>query len=249
MKVLVIADVHGNAEALSAVLDKERDAESCVFLGDALSPGPQPNETIALLQQLSGTLIMGNHDIEVLEPERMAGWPEPWLVLNQWILDTLEPSAYEFIRNLKPEGEYVEGGVRMRLKHGVLPDKPQQALPDTPDERLAVLAGGSDCPAVLFGHSHIQFRRVINGQDFINPGSVGQPRCGRRLACYGLFEEGAFRHCQVEYDPAPWLEAMDRIPPLDEFPKFREWLKQGLLRGYGAGEEEPWTRFAQEGYC
>ena len=40
MKVLVIADVHGNAEALRAVLARERDADATVFLGDAVSPGP-----------------------------------------------------------------------------------------------------------------------------------------------------------------------------------------------------------------
>lgn len=248
MKVLVIADVHGNAEALSAVLEKEHDSDSTVFLGDAVFPGPQPNETLALLQTLSGSLITGNHDIEMLEPERFARYPAQWLALYHWVLDAFDPAGYEFVRSLKPEGEYLEGGVRMLLKHGELPDKPKQALPDTPDDRLAVLAEGSDCPFVLFGHSHIQFRRVIDGQEFINPGSVGQPRCGKRLACYGLFEDGVFRHCQVEYDPAPWLEAMDRIAPLDEFPDFREWLKQGLLQGYGVGETEPWIRFAREGY-
>ena len=42
MKILVIADVHGNAEALSAVLTKEHDADTTVFLGDTVLPGPQP---------------------------------------------------------------------------------------------------------------------------------------------------------------------------------------------------------------
>ena len=248
MKILVIADVHGNAEALAAVLEKERDADTTVFLGDTVLSGPQPNETMALLERISGTLILGNHDIEMLEPGWFVGWPPQWLALTQWILDTLDSSGYELLRRLKPEGEYVVGGIRMFLHHGVLPEKPRQGLPDTPDDRLAALAAGSDCPVVLFGHSHIQFSRVIHGQKFINPGSVGQPRCGKRLACYGLFEDGVFRHCQAEYDPAPWLEAMDRITPLDEFPEFREWLRNGLLRGYGVGENEPWTRYAREGY-
>lgn len=136
----------------------------------------------------------------------------------------------------------------MLLKHGVLPDKPHQGLPDTPDEQLSLFAEDSDCPFVLFGHSHIQFQRTINGQQFINPGSVGQNRCGKRLACYGVFEDGLYRHCQAEYDPTPWLEAVDSIAPLDAFPEFREWLKEGFLQGYGIGEKEPWTRYAQEGY-
>ncbi len=248
MKILVIGDVHGNAEALRAVLEKERDADTTVFLGDTVMSGPQPNETMALLEGISGTLILGNHDVEMIEPGHFEAWPPQWMAFAQWVLDTLEPSGYELLHRLQPEGEYEEGGLRMFLHHGVLPDKPRQGLPDPPDDRLSALAKGTDCPVVLFGHSHIQFRRTIGGREFINPGSVGQPRCGKRVACYGLFEDGVFRHRQADYDPRPWLEAVDRIAPLDEFPDFRELLKQGLLRGYGIGENEPWTRYAREGY-
>ena len=248
MKTLVISDVHGNAEALSAVLTKESDADSTVFLGDAILAGPQPNETADPLQQVSGSLILGNHDVEILQENALARWPGQWKALGQWVVNTLKPQGYSFLRTLKPEGEFTEGGVRMLLTHGVLPDKPQQGLPDTPDDRLAAITKGSDCPFVMFGHSHIQFRRSINGQEFINPGSVGQSRCGKRIACYGLFEDGEFRHCHTEYDPAPWLEAFDRIGPLDEFPEFRTWLRDGFINGYGVGENEPWTRYAKEGY-
>jgi len=248
LKILVIADIHGNAEALSAVLEKERDADSTIFLGDAVLPGPQPNETIELLKGLSGTLIQGNHDIDMIVEGRFEGWPANWLALNEWVLGALEPSGYDFLRTLKPEGEYEVDGIRMFLKHGVLPDKPQQGLPDTPDERLAALAEGNDCPFVLFGHSHIQFRRTINDQEFINPGSVGQSRCGKRVACYGIFEDGEFQHHHVDYDPSPWLEAVEGIAELDPFPDFREWLKKGFIDGYGIGENEPWTRYAREGY-
>jgi putative phosphoesterase len=248
MKILVIGDIHGNAEALAAVLEKEKDADTTVFLGDSVLPGPQPNQVISLLKGLSGTFIMGNHDIEVLEPERFANWPANWLAFNRGVLDEFEPAGYEFLKTLKPEGEYEVGGIRMYLKHGVLPDRPPQALPDTSDDRLSTLADGSDCPIVLFGHSHIQFKRTINGQEFINPGSVGQPRCGKMLACYGLFEDGVFRHCNVSYDATPWLKAMDEMSTLDEFPEFRDWIKNGLITGYGIGENEPWTRFAKEGY-
>ena len=106
MKILVISDVHGNAEALSAVLEKERDADSTVFLGDTVLSGPQPNETMALLSGISGTLIQGNHDVEMLQPGRFARWPAPWLAFAQWVLDTLEPSGHELLRSLKPEVWY-----------------------------------------------------------------------------------------------------------------------------------------------
>ena len=248
MKILVISDIHGNAEALSAVLDAEQDAESTIFLGDTVLPGPQPNETIELMKGLSGTLILGNHDVETIGTGGFEGWPADWLALNDWVLDALTAEGYDYIRTLKPAGEYEIDGMRMCLHHGVLPDKPAQGLPDTSDERLAALAEGSDCPFVLFGHSHIQFRRTINRQEYINPGSVGQSRCGRRVACYGVFQDGQFEHRHVDYDPKPWLDAVDAIAQLDDFPDFRDWLKKGFIDGYGIGENEPWTRFAKEGY-
>ena len=179
MKILVIADVHGNAEALSAVLARESDADTTIFLGDTVLSGPQPNETMALLGGVDGVFIEGNHDVEMREPERFEGWPEPWRAYTRWILDTLEPAGWELVRGLQPEGEYEVGGLRVFLHHGVLPDEPRQALPDTTDERLAALAGGSDCPLVLFGHSHIQFRRTIDGRD---AAGVHQPRQRRPAA-------------------------------------------------------------------
>ena len=250
MKVLVIADIHGNANALAAVLEKERDADRTLFLGDAVLPGPQANETIALLKDMApGTHIAGNHDVEMLQPELFANFPEQWLAYFNWVLDTFDPNGFDFLRDLKPSGDYEEDGVRMHLHHGFIEGGPRHAIPTSTDEHLLSIAEGSDAPYVLFGHSHIQFTREINGQTFINPGSIGQNRCGKQLACYGLFEDGVYHHHQVPYDQTPWLEAMNRVATLDEHPEFREWLKEGMITGFANGKSEPWITFAAEGYC
>lgn len=47
--MLFIGDILGNAEALPAVMEAERDADHVVFFGDALLSGPQPNESAELL--------------------------------------------------------------------------------------------------------------------------------------------------------------------------------------------------------
>ena len=82
----------------------------------------------------------------------------------------------------------------------------------------------------------------------IRMGSIGQPRCGHQLACYGVFEDGLYRHCQVAYDQSRWQQAMDEVKTLDEYPDFRAWLKEGMVSGFGVGKNEPWTTFAAEGY-
>ena len=38
------------------------------------------------------------------------------------------------------------------------------------------------------------------------------------------------------------------IDTLNEFEDMREWLKDGFLKGFGIGENEPWTTFSEQGY-
>ena len=73
------------------------------------------------------------------------------------------------------------------------------AEPDDDDERL--LKGVSD-RTVVFGHSHLQFRRPgPNGTDLVNPGSVGMPLDGDVRAAWATWD-GDFEFHRTEYDVA-----------------------------------------------
>ena len=63
-----------------------------------------------------------------------------------------------------------------------------------------------------------------------------------------MFVDAAYEARQAFYDPGPWVAALERIDVLDRFPDFRQWLKTGLLEGYGIGRREPWARYAAQGY-
>ena len=250
MKILVISDIHGNASALGAVLEVEQDADHIIFLGDALLSGPQANETMTLLDGLTLDIaIMGNHDEEVLDPAIFHEWPAEWVALNNWIIDQLEPGTADKLKQFSGNGQYELDGLRMYLHHGELERGKPAALPNAADNTFAELDPGNDTDLVLFGHTHVQFQRQVAGRTYINPGSIGQPRCGRLHACYGVFLDGVYEPRQITYDPAPWLDALDNITPLKDLPDFHKWLREGLLNGYGIGEREPWTQFAAEGYC
>ena len=249
MKILLISDIHGNAEALRAVMQAEADADATIFLGDALLSGPQANETLKLLGELQPVVaIRGNHDDEVLDPSTFRSWPAEWVALNEWILADLDASAVSAIEQFTDSGRYEFGGISAYLHHGDLGHRDLAAVPDAADEVFELLADGTDAELVLFGHTHVQFTHEIGRRTFINPGSVGQPRCGVLHACYGVFENGVYDPRQVRYDPAPWLAALDRINALSDFPEFKSWLVEGFLNGYGIGKREPWTRYARQGY-
>jgi diadenosine tetraphosphatase ApaH/serine/threonine PP2A family protein phosphatase len=78
------------------------------------------------------------------------------------------------------------------------------------DERL--LAGVRDT-TVVFGHSHLQFRRPgPNGTTLINPGSVGMPLDGDVRAAYALRrDDGEFEFRRVEYDVERVAQAWEKL--------------------------------------
>ena len=248
MKILVFADVHGNATALKAVLRKEQDFDSVVFLGDAVSPGPEPNETIELISEMSGVFIQGNHERTMLDRGSIAGWPDGFKALMEWIYDEFSDAGYRLLRSFILPGEFELDGRTFVLAHGDENETVRHVLPESPAQLFDAFTYGNNTAQVLFGHSHIQFEVNLNGQLFTNPGSIGQNRCGHVLACYGLLTDGNFTHHHVAYDPTPCLNAWDRIPSLRRFPTLLEYFKQQTLSGYSLGAVEPWVGFARRGY-
>src|SRR4051794_1532287 len=63
----IFSDVHGNLEALGAVLEhlRTQEIDEYVFLGDAVGYGANPNEVCDLIRPLVSVGIVGNHDAAV----------------------------------------------------------------------------------------------------------------------------------------------------------------------------------------
>src|ERR1700761_6606119 len=68
MKAL-ISDVHGNLEALRAVLaDIENlGIKDIVCLGDVIGYGPEPRECLDIIRNITSNVILGNHEEAVLQ--------------------------------------------------------------------------------------------------------------------------------------------------------------------------------------
>ena len=248
MKILVIADIHGNATALNAVLDDAKEYDSVIFLGDAVSPGPQPNETIELLSDLQGVFLRGNHEVSMLDAGSTVLWADGFKQFMTWSREVLDADGYKLLADFKEGGVFYIDGHSLVLAHGDENPETRHILPQMDSESFRPLAYGSTVETVLFGHSHVQFRTRFNGHEFINPGSVGQNRCGHVTACYGFLIDGEFSHHHFDYDPTPWLEALERVKPLDNHPEFKEWFKTGFLTGFANGERDPWITLAAQGY-
>src|SRR5262245_27428359 len=86
----IISDVHGNLEALRAVLaDIDRQPiERIVCLGDTVGYGPNPCECLDLVRERCAVTIRGNHDqAAMFDPE---GFSPPAFRAVCWTRELLE---------------------------------------------------------------------------------------------------------------------------------------------------------------
>ena len=169
----VLYDIHGNVVALDQVLKDAHAAGADAYLlgGDFASWSPWPLETIERLRALPNTTwIRGNGERWLREPP--ADRPDVAAELRELDsgLGTEEGWLYSLQAQAELEGVlYVHGSPLSDVE-----SFPAEAGED--DERM--LNGARD-RTVVFGHSHLQFRRPgPDGTTLINPGSAGMPLDG-----------------------------------------------------------------------
>src|SRR5437868_13676131 len=65
----IISDIHGNLDALQAVLDAidQIGVREVICLGDVVGYGPQPRECLELIKGVAKFTILGNHEEAVLD--------------------------------------------------------------------------------------------------------------------------------------------------------------------------------------
>ena len=123
MRIAFISDIHGNLTALEAVLAdiNKNGTDQIICLGDTISLGPQPLETLNVLKELNCIYIMGNHDEAILDPEKA-----PELEITEhlvpdlyWCRDQLVADSFEFLKSF--QGNYkieFPNGVQLLAFHG-----------------------------------------------------------------------------------------------------------------------------------
>jgi predicted phosphodiesterase len=207
MPLACLYDVHGNLPALEAVLADAEAAGADAFLlgGDYALFGAWPEETVARLRGLSpATWIRGNGERWSAEP---ADTPELEVVrggvaacraaLGEGLVGEL--AALPFDAALAG-ATFVHASPISDVR-SFLPDRGED------DEELLGDAGG---PRLVFGHTHLPFRRRgPRDIELVNPGSVGMPFDGEPRAAYALIgDDGAVEHRRVAYDHAASARAV-----------------------------------------
>jgi predicted phosphodiesterase len=192
MRYGVLADIHGNLQALRAALGAlgREGIDRYLIPGDLVGYGPNPNECVELVAGLDTVCVAGNHDLIALDRLSDERCPEIARRSLRWTRTVLADETRAFLASL-PLRATAPGGIV--IAHGSLDDpqeytrRPRQAI-----SQLASLSqNGGNAHILLLGHTHrpwafalssgaMRIRRPVSveGGDpvLLNPGAVGQSR-------------------------------------------------------------------------
>ncbi len=239
MKTAVVSDIHGNLDALQAVLkDIESQSVDQIFcLGDVVGYGPNPRECVDIVRTFD-LCILGNHDQAALfDPEGFSHGAEQAIFWTRKQLESGEDqdetlSRWHYLCGLprthtQDRRMFVHGSARNPLCEYVFPEDIYN--PKKLEKIFALI------PNVCFqGHTHVpgvfyesaQFMSPTDFEDstyhfngdkaMINVGSVGQPRDGNPRSCYVIVDEKTVQFRRVEYPIETVAEKIRAIDELDD---------------------------------
>ena len=236
----IISDIHGNLEALQAVLKdiEARGVSEIYCLGDVVGYGPNPRECVDLVMRCK-VVLLGNHDQgAIFDPDGFNPQAERAIF---WTRAQLESSSeprqirerrWEFLaerpRQVRENGFlYVHGSARYPLSEYVFPEDIYNMKKM---ERIFALVerycfqGHTHVPGIFTENLQFLSPEDVNAQykldgrkTLCNVGSVGQPRDGDWRACYVILDGETINFIRVEYDVETTIRKVYEIDELDNF--------------------------------
>jgi len=216
MRYAIISDVHGNLEALEAVLHKidSLNADRIVCLGDIVGYGANPNECVSLVKDRAHLALCGNHDHAAVGKTSIEYFNSYARAAIMWTVGVLEPDSVDFLKRL-PFTASVDGAY---LVHATPSDPTSWSYVFEANDAVHEFSFFEE-DICFIGHSHFALYFVKEGNAcrvampgtftfergnryMVNVGSVGQPRDGAPTACFVTYDlpQGAVQFHRVQYD-------------------------------------------------
>lgn len=222
--IAVLADIHGNLQALEAVfadLGKDRPLDGILVAGDMIT-GPDQQKVLHRLVELGAVMIQGNNEQRIARME--AGTIPPYFYtatqfsLTRWAYEHLDPNQRALVYNLPEQTVFhLPGADPIRMAHGsprsvnelVLPDhclpyyqKYYEMNPKPSPNHLDEIFELLEEPVLVVGHTHLPWCERRGNQMIMNPGAMNFPLNGWVGAQYAL----------LHWDGDQWTPEFRAIP-------------------------------------
>jgi len=212
----LFSDIHGNLEALKAIVNDARAQGITNFacLGDLVGYGPDPSGCVAMVQEIGCACVKGNHDDDASNDRDLWNLSDNARESLLWTREHLSESQKTWLRELP----YQRRLGRNMLVHSTLEEPSSwHYVHNKFDAEMAL--SKQKVPVCFFGHTHVPVCYQSNNQGtkkisdseislakdmryLVNVGSVGQPRDGDPKACYVIFDSTAntLSYRRVDYN-------------------------------------------------
>lgn len=231
MRYLVLSDIHGNIDALDAVLHAAslEGYDRVIVLGDLVGYGAEPNDVVERVRALQPiAAIRGNHDKVACGLDSAEGFNPTAQRAATWTREALTEENRAYLCTLQ-QGPLELDDLTL-ICHGSPVDEDTYIFGEGDVvEALSV----STRPLCLFGHTHLPMAAALTADRtlelifhgprdrqsvrfepdwkyVVNPGSVGQPRDADPRASYAVLDAEA-REIEVSRVVYPVQQACDRI--------------------------------------
>lgn len=226
MRIVIVSDIHGNAESLSTLPDRY---DELWVLGDLVNYGPEPGVVVDFVRAHAEIVVRGNHDDAVgfnRDPRCSPAYRQMAKETMDYTRSVLSRDQMDYLAALPLTAERTVDGMKFLLCHAAPSDPLYKYVPANSalwEDELKLISAD-----VLFvGHTHTPFVQNVGRQVVVNPGSLGQPKTGNTQACYAIWEGGAILQ-SANYELDKTLRKVDRMPVS---PQVRNNLKAVLRSG------------------
>jgi len=180
--IALFADVHGNLEALEAVLAEvgQRGVSGIYVAGDLLFGGQEPLAVWKRLVEVKARCVRGASDLALatLDPSRLVPKTDLERQRRETFLRTREAVGELVLRYLErlPDALRVPmvDGREIVVVHGSPAAPTLEIGHDMPDEEVLALIGDDPADIVACGGSHVAFQRAVSEVRVLGLGSVGE---------------------------------------------------------------------------
>jgi len=225
----ILGDVHGNWEALTAVLADaaQQNCGQYVSVGDLVGYNANPAECLEKIRELDCVTVRGNHDHYCSHDESLDDFHPLAANVVDWTRRQLTDEQVEHLRRLKLSAKtagftLVHSTLDMPEKWGYVFDSLEADAHFNYQTTAVCFYGHTHIPMVFEKQGNVilrppaKLRITVGSKYFINTGSVGQPRDGDPRASYVIFDTASreieFRRLPYDIETAQKKIRKARLP-------------------------------------
>lgn len=212
LKIVIISDIHGNIAALQALPERNFDELWCI--GDLVDYGPNPHEVVQWISQKAKVAVRGNHDHAAgfsVDPQCSPPFKKLAEDTLRYTLSVCTHDDLSYLSGLPVRQELTVNSTRFYLVHA-MPSDPLFGYCPGESDLWKQEVQSIDTDLLIVGHTHTPFVRHEGKTVIVNPGSLGQPKTGRPLACYAVWEDGTISLKEFEYPIRTTIQGIRGMP-------------------------------------